>query len=103
MKDKLHEMPPKRVINSMGKEAGGALNVQESSDDPQNRSQLCNLNCTVQRKPGRRGAHMVTDFSNIMKMSTRLCMTLNSKEETQPASRQTSNTYLMYRTFVAHL
>lgn len=70
MKNKLQEMPPKKVINAMCKEVGGALNVQCSGDEPRNRSQLYNLNRTVEGKSGRKGAHKVTDFNNIMKMST---------------------------------
>ena len=70
MKDKLQEMPPKMVINAMCKEVGGALNVQCSDDEPRNRSQLYKLNRTVEGKSGRLGAQKVTDFNNIMKMST---------------------------------
>ena len=93
MKDKLQEMPPKKVINAMCKEVGGALNVQCSGDEPQNCSQLYNLNHTVEGNSGRKGAHKVTDFNNIMKMSTQ--GTLNWKKETHTASSQTKNSYVM--------
>lgn len=48
---------------------GGALNVQCSGDEPRNRSPY-NLNRIVEGKSGCKGAHKVTDFNNIMKMST---------------------------------
>ena len=57
------------MINAICKEVGGALNVQCSGDEPRNRSPY-NLNRTVEGKSGCKGAHKVTDFNNIMKMST---------------------------------
>lgn len=58
IKDKLQEMPPKKMIDAMCKDVGGAFNVQCSGDEPRNRSQPYNLNRTVEGKSGHKGAHI---------------------------------------------